>query len=117
MDYSRFSPDRGLYTLDLERRDDGRIEERRETLAGRETRLFYGYDGAGRLITAALDRGRGCEAYEYGPQGHRKLDKNMRRGLGPRRFRYDWRNRLLAVDQVRFGHDDNEFRSARVPLG
>lgn len=35
MDNAFTSPGRGLYTLDLERRADGRIEERRETLAGR----------------------------------------------------------------------------------
>lgn len=51
MDNVLFSPGRGVCTLDLEHRADGRIEGRQETLAGRFTASSFSSRRTG---------GRGC---------------------------------------------------------
>lgn len=101
------------YFIELTPDADGRIESRTERIDGRRETWEYRYDAEGRL-TACVSDTTWSEDYEYDNHGRRKADYTVGRQPFMRTFEYTDDNRLLAVNDARFTHDANGFRSSKT---
>ncbi len=104
------------YFLELDTAPNGRIASRTERIDGRRETWEFQYDDEGRLTSVIGDTGW-CEDFDYDDRGRRSADYAVGREPFARTYAYTDDDRLLSVEDTRFEHDDNGFRSARIHGG
>lgn len=101
------------YFLQIDLDKDDRIGSRTEKINGRRETWGFRYDDEGRL-TAVVGETGWCEDFEYDERGRRSADYRVGREPFGRKYAYTDDDRLLSVGDVKYEHDGNGFRSAKI---
>ncbi|MDF1594107.1 MAG: peptidoglycan DD-metalloendopeptidase family protein [Desulfobacterales bacterium] len=103
----------GITSWVLARDNNGRINNKAETVAGISSNYVHTYDSMGRLLTVTKD-GVLVEEYGYDENGTRVYEMNTLRGIAARSFSYDAEDHLLTVDAVNYQYDLDGFLTTRT---
>jgi|GEM_PF-330433 len=101
------------YGYSLDRRADGRITTRAETVAGTSTTLTYTYDPLGRLRTVTRG-GTVVEEYRYDANGNRTFQMNFDLGITGRLFTHSVEDHTLTAGSIAFEFDHDDRLAARI---
>ena len=97
-----------VYTIQMERDDNGRIYRKTEILSGMTTVYDYTYDLAGRLQTVEQD-GTLVESYQYNTTGTRSYEENGLRDIAGRSLSYSDEDHLLTAGDATYQYDLDGF--------
>jgi RHS repeat-associated protein len=97
----------------LIRDKNGRITQKKETVAGIAANYSYAYDEVGRLLTVVKD-GTLVEEYRYDHNATRNYMQNTLRGINSRQYAYSEEDHLLTAGDVEYKYDFDGFLATKT---